>query len=266
MVSRPRAKRKALNTMIRLAAGLVAAGALVGCSTPGPAHAYLYSRSPGEASTLRDVDPRDGAELALVPAFVDNAEQVIGIAYDPFTDHLFLRIFPGNLVRVIDRPAGKLKREFTAVNQPLGGEDLAIRSSDRHLFFTDPTGPALIETDLYGKLENHIPLDGLAAPVHGIAHDAVKDEFIVLPEARSTRLLRFSTEGRFVSELPLEEPVQGYSLGYDAADRTYFASLADGSAIGVFDHAGRLLRSLPRPLAEWRVFIDVGPRSLLRMF
>ncbi len=246
-----------------LTAGL--ALGLGGCSTPGQAHAYLYSPAAGE-TTVRDVDPLTGAELAQIPAFVQEGEQVLGLAYDPYTDHLFLRIFPGNFIRVVDRPAAGVKRVFKAPNLPLGGHDLTIRPRDRHLFFSDPTGPALIETDLYGELEGYIPLAGLAEPVRGVAYDVAKDEFVVLPEAIAHRVLRFSVKGEACGEIALEQAVQGNSLAYDAVDRCCYASLADGSAIGVFDAQGRLLRTLPRPAADREVFLDIGPRSLLRLF
>ncbi len=257
---RAKAKRRA-------AAGLLALGSLLllaGCSTPGPGHAYLYS--PALGPTIRDIDPRDGDERAGVPTFVGVGEHVLGFAYDPYTDHLFIRMSPGNRVRVIDRPAGAIKREFHAPNLPPGGHDLAVRSRDRNLFFTDPTAPALFETDHNGRLEGYHRLEGLDAPAYGVAHDALRDELIVLAHKTSDRIHRFDLRGGALGQLALEVPVQGVSLGYDSAAREYFASLADGSAIGVFDAQGRLLRRLPRPAPDRETFIDVGPRSLLRLF
>lgn len=250
----------------RLAAALapLACLALTACSTPGPGHAYLYSRALGE--TIRDIDPRTGDERAALLSRVATGEQALGIAYDPYTDHLFIRLFPGNHVRVVDRPANAIKRSFTAPNLPLGGHDLAIRSRDRHLFYTDPTAPALFETDLNGKLENYLPLEGLTLPPWGVAYDPVRDELLVLPTETSTVVKRFTSAGRAVGEVPLEVSVRGISLAFDADARTYFASLADGSAIGVFDERGRLLRRLSRPSGNHETFIDVGPRSLLRLF
>lgn len=263
---RPGAKPKARFAFFALAClALPSLLGLTGCSTPGVAHAYLYSPAAGE-TTVRDIDPLTGAELAQIPAFANESEQVLGLAYDPYTDHLYLRIFPGNVVRVVDRPANRVKRVTVAPSLPLGGHDLAIRSRDRHLFFTDPNSPALIETELYGELENYIRLHGLDAPVWGVAYDAVADELLILPDQTSDRVLRYNLTGHPVGELPLEHAVQGASLAYDSVDRLYYASLADGSAIGVFDLKGRLLRRLPRPAAEREVFIDIGPRSLLRLF
>lgn len=250
----------------RLLAPVLAACALVfsACSTPGPGHAYLYS--PALGPTIRDVDPRTGDERASLRAFVGPGEQVLGMAYDPYTDHLFLRLFPGNRIRVIDRPADAIKRSFVAPAIPMGGRDLAIRSRDRHLFFTDSTAPAVFETDLHGELEHYHQLEGLDAPAWGIAYDALKDELLILAHEHSDRIHRFDRQGRALGEVRLETPVEGVSLGFDSDAREYFASLADASAIGVFDPLGRLLRTLPRPDPERETFIDIGPRSLLRMF
>ena len=237
---------------------------LPGCSTPGPRHAYLYS--PVLGPTIRDIDPASGDEIGGVPAYVDVGEQVLGMAYDPYTDHIFIRLFPGNRIRVIDRPAGAIKRSFRAPTIPLGGHDLAIRSRDRHFFFTDPTAPAVFETDIDGELEHYHKLQGLSAPAWGVAYDSRNEEILILAAEKSDRVHRFDSKGAALGEVPLELPVQGMSFAFDPEAREYFASLADGSAIGVFDFKGRLLRRLPRPSADRETFIDIGPRSLLRMF
>lgn len=216
--------------------------------------------------TIRDIDPLTGAERGAFLSRVAAGELALGIAYDPYTDHIFIRLFPGNRILVVDRPANAIKRRFVAPNLPLGGHDLAIRSRDRHLFYTDPTAPALFETDLNGELENYLPLEGLTVPPWGVAHDALKDELFVLPTETSSAVKRFTLSGKALGEIPLEVPVQGISLGFDSDSRHFFASLADGSAIGVFDERGRLVRRLPRPSADRETFIDIGPRSLLRLF
>lgn len=261
LVLRVRARARFVFAFAGVAGGLVL---LSGCSTPGPGHAYLYSPSLGP--TIRDVDPLSGAELAGVPAYVGVDEAVLGMAYDPFTDHFFIRLFPGNRVRVIDRPASSIKREFFAPSLPLGGHDLAIRSRDRHVFFTDPNGPGLIETNANGELQRYIRLEGLDAAVWGVAYDPVDKALLVLAKAHSDRVLRFDIEGRALGAVALNAPVEGASLGFDADAREFFASLADGTAIGVFDSQGRLLRRLSRPASERETFIDIGPRSLLRLF
>ncbi len=258
--AKPGAKAKRAAALLALGLSLVFSA----CSTPGPAHGYLYS--PGLENTVRDIDPHTGRELATTPAFVRPGERVVGLAYDPYTDHFFLRVYPGNFVRVVDRPARAVKRSFDAPSLPLGGHDLAVRSRDRNLFFSSGIEPALIRTNLDGDLRNHIPLHGLDAPVWGVAHDAATDELLVLPHEISERVHRFALDGSPRGEVPLETPVLGVSLAFDSVERTYFASLADGSAIGVFSAEGRLLRRLPRPPAGRELFIDIGPRSLLRLF
>jgi uncharacterized protein YjiK len=141
-----------------------------------------------------------------------------------------------------------------------------VRSRDRNFFFSSGVEPALIRTNINGDLKEHIPLAGLGAPVWGVAHDAANDELLVLAHEISDRVHRFAPDGSALGEVPLETAVLGVSLAYDATTKTYFASLADGSAIGVFDAKGRLLRELPRPSAEREMFIDIGARSLVRMF
>lgn len=251
--------RRTCATLAALGCSLLAA-----CSTPGPSHAFLFS--PALGNTVRDLDPATGAELSAVPAFVKPDETVSGMVYDPFTDHLFLRIFPGRFVRVIDRPDRSIKREFSSLNLAIGGHDFAIRSTDRHFFFSDASGPVLIETNINGDFVRRIALAGLSAPVHGVAYDLVNKELLILAEPLSDRVHRFAPDGTARGQIALATPVRGISLGYDPEARTLYASLADGSAIGAFDRQGRLLRRLPRPAPDQDVFIDLGPRSLLRLF
>lgn len=254
--------------VLALAAPLLAGAALTlgGCSTAGPSHAYVFS--PARPETVADLDPASGVERASVPAYLGPEENVIAFAYDPYTDHFFFRIFPGNYVRVVDRPARRVKRDFLAEGVSVGGRDFAIRSRDRHFFFSDPLRPALIETNVEGKFVRVVELAGLTAPVHGVAHDLARDELLVLPEARGARLLRYTPDGALVSEIALAAPVDGLSLGFDSDQRAAFARLADEPAIGAFDERGALLRRLPLPAGAdaQKVFIDLGPRSLLRLF
>lgn len=215
---------------------------------------------------MRDLDPVTGKELVITPAFVAAGEEVAGLVYDPFTDHLFLRVQPGSYVRVVDRPANRVKRLFAVPGLPPEGHDFAIRSRDRHFFFSQTTMPALLETNINGDTDRFIPLEGLLEAPHGVAYDQIKDELLIVALVEDRRLRRHDLAGKFLGELTLEQAIDGRSIGYDSVERTFFASLADRSAIGVFDERGRLLRRLPRPDTERGVFIDVGPRSLLRMF
>jgi hypothetical protein len=264
-----RKRPRALAAGVALAALALAAG----CRTPGALHAYALANTvpataaEGAATRVLDLDPAAGSILATIPACTAAGEKVVGLAYDPFTDHLYLRLFPGNRVRVIDRPAGAEKREFTFPAPPSAGRDLALRQHDRHLFFTDPSGPSLFETSIYGAIRRRIDLKGLAAPAWGLACDERNDDFLVLPAETGDRVLRFTVHGEPAGEIVLARPVRGLSLGFDSEQRELFARLADASGIGVFAEDGRLLRTLPAPAsATDDVLLDVGPRSFIRLF
>src|SRR6185436_8779329 len=96
--------------------------ALAGCATPGPWHVYL-----GDAPAPTVVVDVSGDARTEVPSFLEPEDQLTGLAYDPFTDHLFLRLAPGNKIRVVDRPARAIKREFTIESlSTTGGGDLAV--------------------------------------------------------------------------------------------------------------------------------------------
>jgi len=236
--------------------------ALAGCATPGPNHTYVASA--GDAPIL---DLAKGRPTAEIPSHLFPFNTLYGVAYDPFTDHLFLRTVAGNFVRVIDRPARSVKYDFTAEGLPRGGGgDLAIRSRDRHLFFIHPTEPVLVETNLRGKHVRDITLQDLPAPPAGVAYDQKRDRFLILIGGRPDRVATYSLDGRRLGSVNLDHRVHPTSLAFDSAARELYAPLRDQSAIGVFDLEGRLLRELPLPPAQDRDHIDVGPRSLIRLF
>ncbi len=247
-------------TTRKLAAALLAITswlALAGCATPGPLH--VYSIASASAPEIRDDGP---APARSGPSFLAPGETITGFAYDPFTDHFFLRLAPGNKIRVVDRPARAVKREFTAENVPTtGGGDLAVRPRDGHLFFAHPREPLVIETDRFGKFVRIIPLANLIAPAAGVAVDSVRNRLLVLAST-VPRITVHDLDGKLVAAFPLERPVTSGALGYDAEQRELYAPLADRNGVGVFGEDGRWRRTLPP--AAW--FLDVGPRSFLRMF
>jgi len=73
-------------------------------------------------------------------------------------------------------------------------------------------------------------------------------------------------DGRQVSAVALDRDVTLTALAYDAEKRELYAPLAREAALGVFDEAGHLVRTLPLPAGETLRFVDVGPRSLIRVF
>ncbi len=233
-----------------------------GCSTPGPNHTYVAAT--GEAPIL---DVSDGAPAATVPSYLFSVNELYGIAYDPFTDHLFLRTVPGNFIRVIDRPARAIKYDFTAEGLPAKpGGDLAIRSRDRHLFFIHPDAPVLVETTLRGKHIRDIKLESLYEPPAGVAYDQKLDRFLILTGGDRSKVTSYSLAGKRLGAVGLDRNVLLTSLAFDSVAREFYVPLHDESAIGVFNLKGNFLRAVPVPATQKRDCVDVGPRSLIRVF
>ena len=167
--------------------GLVFAGS--GCATPGPNHVYILS--PDQPDTIRN-NATSGIETSDVPSYLESEDVLLGLAYDSYTDHLFLRLAPGNAFRVVDRPDRSIKREFTAPEITTnGGGDLTIRSRDRHLFLSHPTQPALIEITLYGKFIRTITLAQFSGPPTGVAYDQKRDLFYILRGGDLTHIVTY---------------------------------------------------------------------------
>ncbi|MBW8781033.1 MAG: hypothetical protein JF599_03980 [Verrucomicrobia bacterium] len=237
------------------------AALLTGCSTPGPNHAYVAST--GDAAIL---DLMAGAPAVEVSSHLVPVDEIYGIAYDPFTDHLFLRIIPGNFIRVVDRPARAIKRDFEVEGLPEGPGDLAIRSSDRHLFFAHPTEPVLVESTLFGKHVRTIRLEHLQGPPAGVAYDQKRDLLLILAGGNPAQVVTYSLAGSRLGAVPLDHRVLPTSLAFDSVARELYAPLNGEGGIGVFDGNGHLLRKLPVPTAQNYAHVDVGARSLLRLF
>ncbi|MDF3059067.1 MAG: hypothetical protein K0R17_3282 [Rariglobus sp.] len=234
---------------------------LAGCSTPGPTHAYLASRAEDPI-----IDLLPGTPDADIPTHLIPVNELYGIAYDPFTDHLFLRIFPGDFIRVIDRPARKIKRGILIKDLPPGRGDLAIRSSDRHLFFAHPSLPAVLETSLYGEAVRTVTLEGLQGPPAGVAYDQTNDRLLILEGRSPSHVVICDLDGKRLKNIPLNRAVRLVCLAYDSVAGEFYVPLLDQPAIGVFDANGHLLRTLATPDAGVHDFVDVGQRSLLRLF
>lgn len=245
--------------ILTLALGMLLFG---GCATPGPLH--LYSAHGAQPTTISDTGPNS---VATVPTFLGAEEVLTGLAYDPFTDHLFLRLAPGNKIRVIDRPAGKVKREFVIAEAPVtGGGDLAVRPRDGHLFLAHPTEPALIETTRSGEFVRQLSLDSLTGPAMGVAYDAANDQLLVLSGSAPSVVTVHDLAGKFLSRLTLPFDGAPASLAYDSATGEFYVSGSDAAFISVFDRQGSLLRQVPAPGNTAAPFVDVGERSFVRIF
>ena len=229
-----------------------------GCATPGALHVYALASTAHEA--VHDTGPEDAAD---VPSFLAPKETVTGLAYDPYTDHLFLRLAPGNRIRVVDRPARAIKREFTVAELPktVGG-DLAIRSRDGHVFALVPTASAVVEFTRYGEFVRRFELGGLAAVPAGIAYDPARNQLFVLSGRTPALITTHALDGRQLASLALDQPITPASLAYDAEKKEFYVPLGHADRIGVFGQDGHLRTTL----SEHAIFVDVGPRSFLRMF
>lgn len=230
-----------------------------GCATSGPNHVYLATQA---GTAVRDL----GASTALVANATAPDERVLGLAYDFNTDHLFLRIAPAQVIRVIERPSGKILREM-----PLPAElrtdqsaDLAIRSGDRHLFAAHPDGKSVVELTLFGEFIRRVELTGLNGPVRGLAFDQKNSRLLVLTGGPAIRVGFVSSEGNVTYYVTFNAAVNAVSLGYDSDAQHCFVPLADGSSLGEFDSAGRLVATHPAggPITA----VDAGARSFVRVF
>ncbi len=251
--------RKPLARLAVAAASVGAVFCIAGCATPGPLH--VYALADAHASAVNDRSENAPAE---VRSFLAPDEQLTGFAYDPFTDHFFLRLAPGNRVRVVDRPARAIKREFVIASAPSsGGGDLAVKPRTGHLFLLHPSQPAVVEATRLGEAVRTFALEGLAAPAIGIAYDAAQDRLFVASRegAAGAKITAHDLAGRQLAALTLDRDIAG-SLAFDAERREFYAPLADRSGVGVFDERGKLVRTLPLAAG----FVDVGPRSFVRVF
>ncbi|HEY0863907.1 MAG TPA: hypothetical protein VGD97_07380 [Lacunisphaera sp.] len=233
-----------------------------GCATSGPNHVYLTTAA---SPAVQDLGP---ASASLADA-VKPDEQVLGLAYDFNTDHLFVRVVPAQVIRVIERPSGKILREMPlpVSLQATTSADLAIRSSDRHLFAVHPDGRSVVELTLFGETIRRIELTGLAGPVGGIAYDQRGGRLLILSVTGNRAQVGALTPGGNVTyHVTLAAAVSPVSLGYDSDAQHCFVPLADGVSLGEFDAAGNLVATHPAVGAGAITGIDAGPRSFVRVF
>jgi hypothetical protein len=237
---------------------LIALVALTGCATKGPLHVYTV----GDA-TDRPILDRGPAGDTTGPSFLKPHERLTGFAYDPYTDHFFLRLAPGNRIRVVDRPARALKREFEIAGAPAGQGDLAVRPLTGHLYLLGPGPAQVLQATRLGQYLGAFTLAGASPPLQGLAYDSTHDRLLALgPDGR--RVTLHDRSGGQHGELTLAAAA-GPALAFDADAREIHAPLRDRPGdTGVFDEQGRLLRTVALPAASG--LVDVGPRSFVRVF
>ena len=165
-------------------------------------------------------------------------------------------------MRVVDRPARRLKRELELPGGT-GGGDLAVRPRNGHLFLLTGSAGEVAEHTRLGRPVGHFALEGVGAAPRGLAFDAGRDELVVLA-ADGRTVSRHDLAGRRLGELRLAATAVG-PLACDGVTGEFHAVLAEGAGeVGVFgpDGARRGTWSAGGPGA----LIDLGPRSFLRVF
>ena len=228
------------------------------CTSPGTLH--VYSLAAGSPTTLRDTGADTSSE---VPSFIAPNESLTGFAYDPFTDHFFLRLAPGNVIRVVDRPARAIKRKFRVGELSAGGGgNLTIRPRDGHVFALEPAARDVVEFTRFGEFVRRIKPEGLMAEPAGIAYDAARDRLFLLTGGRPAQITTHSLDGGLRATVEPDREIAPGSLAYDSDKKEFYAPLAKDAAIGVFGEDGRL-HGMIHVLVT---FVAVGPRSFLRMF
>lgn len=249
---------------VRLPIALVAlAFGAGGCATPGPLH--LYTAVAPTPTVVQDAG--GDASTAEVPSFLEKGDTLVGFAYDPFTDHFFLRLGPGDRFRVVDRPARAIKREFTvAALAATRRGDLAIRPPDGHVFAPHPTDAAVIEFNRFGEFIRTLPLATLKIPPSALAFDTARDHLVALSGGDLSRVTTHNLSGQLITSVALDRDVSLTALAYDPEKRELYAPLAREAALGVFDEQGHLVRTIPLRSDPAATFFDVGPRSFLRLF
>ncbi len=220
----------------------------------------MYAVAQGGDRPVRD---RGDGRTAEAPSFLEPDEEISGFAYDPFTDHFFLRLAPGDRIRVVDRPARAIKREFDIAGAPRSEGDLTLRPRDGHLFLVGPRPAQVFETTRLGKYLRTFTLAETRGPIAGLAFDTARDQLLALG-ADGQGVTAHDLQGARVRALQLDRPV-GPSLAFDSDQREFYAPLRDRPGeIGVFGEDGNLVRTEPAP--DNAGLVDVGQRSLVRVF
>lgn len=231
---------------------------LAGCATPGANHVYVTTQA---TTGIQDVTE----PAASLPQGIAIGERVLGLAYDYNTDHLFLRVWPQQVIRVIERPSGKILRQMRLPPElhTATAADLAVRSRDRHLFAVHPDGHSVVELTLFGEKITRLELPRAQHPITGLAFDQKADRLLTLT---GQIVGAYTTDGQLVQAVTLQAPIRSVSLGYDSAAGHFFAPLADGRTLGEFDASGALVQRHPLAGPSEITAIDAGPRSLVRVF
>jgi hypothetical protein len=242
-------------------AALLLAGG--GCSTP-PQWLYLAGPSPSSLQALRLDQPE--AETATLPPL---PAAVLGMAYDKNLDVFFLRLEPGNRVALVGRPRGDLRADLVidglaASELALASASIAVRWNTRKIYLPTPDGGAIAEVNLEGDIRRMIRLEKPAGPISALAYDQQRNRMLAVL-AESGELSELDLSGRELRRFRLNRRTEPAALALDGEAERIYASLADGSGIGVFSlAAGEWLETLPADSPT--VGLAFGPRPVIRVF
>lgn len=245
----------------RLSCGLACLSLfLAGCATRGPNHIYLTTAADRAVHDL-------GPSRTRVTDVIFSGEQVLGLAYDFNTDHLFLRVAPAQVIRVVERPSGKILREMPlpVELQTAQPADLAIRASDRHLFAAHPDGKSIVELTLFGQVVRRIELANPDGAIGGLAYDQKNRRLLVLFAGSTPRVGAVAPDGNVTYYVTFPAPLNPVSLGYDSDAARYFVPLAGLGGLGEFDSAGNQV-AVHAAGGQPITALDAGPRSFVRVF
>ena len=287
---------------LRLTTFLLGLALVSGCATSGPNHVYLttvggsavHDLGPPPADIAGAVEPVErvlglaydsntdhlfvrlarsirvierpsGKILREMPLSLDNppAGEVVGANIGPAA---LPRSVPEDTAPV-DKPRAPSRARPGAGNGATSDPaDLAIRSSDRHLFAAHPDGRSVEELTLFGEFVRHLKLVNLDTRIHGLAYDQKNSRLLVLTATSPARIGHVSPDANVTYYITLAEGVRPASLGYDSESGHCFVPLADGTSLGEFDATDALVKTHRTEDRDAITAIDAGPRSLVRVF
>jgi hypothetical protein len=248
-------------TVIALCAGLLA-----GCAT----RAYV-ALTPGEG--IREVTLPTGGLVTLRPS---HNSQIVGLAYEERTDHVFARLIPGTQLLEIERSSGNVLRTFSAqqvtpgcggifpsVELPSVNCGLAQRASDRNLFLDHPTGNPITEITVDGVFVRHVMLKKPGGPIGGLGYDQDSGLLYVLYIA-SRSIAEVDLNGVELRRITPQGPIMPQGLERDSRKNEFHIPLGNGNEIGVFSDGGALLSQYPLQRAGVAGGVGSGQRPWWR--
>jgi hypothetical protein len=240
---------------------------VTGCAT----RAYV-ALTPGEG--IREVTMPTGGLATLRPS---HNTQIVGLAYEERTDHLFARLLPGTQLMEIERASSNVLRTFSAqqVTAGCGGIDqgsqlpsihcgLAQRAADRNLFLDHPTGNPITEVTVDGVFVRHIMLKTPGGPIGGLGYDQNSNHLYVLYIASRT-IAEVDLNGVEVRRITPQGPIQPQGLDRDSRKSEFHIPLLNGNEVGVFSDSGALLSQYPLQHAGVTGGVGSGRRPWWRL-